>query len=79
MGYAISESGSILGPWRQSETPIYGRDGGHGMLFRDFDGRLWLTLHHPNPTPNERPLWLAVAENGRGLALKAEGDTSDAC
>mgnify|MGYP002391687132 CR=1 FL=1 len=79
MGYAVSDSGNVLGPWRQSEAPIYGRDGGHGMLFRAFDGQLWLTLHHPNNTPNERPLWLAVAETSDGLALKAEGETSDAC
>jgi len=72
MGYAVSESGNVLGPWRQSEAPIYGRDGGHGMLFRDFDGRLWLTLHQPNTTPNERPMWLEVAEIGDRLALKAE-------
>jgi arabinan endo-1,5-alpha-L-arabinosidase len=70
MGYAISESGSILGPWRQSDAPIYRRDGGHGMLFRDFDGQLWMTLHRPNDTPNERPLWLPVAETGGRLALR---------
>jgi len=33
-------------------------------------GQLWLTLHRPNNTPNERPLWLEVAEYGSGLALK---------
>jgi len=45
MGYAVSDSGHVLGPWRQSAAPIYSKDGGHGMLFQDFDGRLWLTLH----------------------------------
>ncbi len=49
------------------------------MLFRGFDGRLWLTLHRPNNTPNERPLWLVVAENGDGLALTEEGETTHAC
>lgn len=72
MGYAVSDSGSVLGPWRQSEAPIYGRDGGHGMLFRDFDNRLWMTLHHPNDTPNERPVWLEVTETQGGLAVKAK-------
>ncbi len=71
MGYAVSASGGILGPWRQSDAPIYSRDGGHGMLFHDFEGRLWLTLHHPNHTPNERPVWIEVTENGAGLALKS--------
>ena len=73
MGYAVSESGGILGPWHQSPEPIYGKDGGHGMLFRDFDGRLLMTLHHPNDSPNERPTWLEVVESGGGLALK-DGD-----
>lgn len=71
MGYAISESGSVLGPWRQSKAPIYGGDGGHGMLFRDFAGRLWITLHQPNKHPNERPLWLEVVERDGGLILKS--------
>jgi arabinan endo-1,5-alpha-L-arabinosidase len=72
MGYAVSESGGILGPWRQSPQPIYGKDGGHGMLFRDFDGRLLMTLHHPNDSPNERPMWLEVVEREGGLALKRQ-------
>jgi hypothetical protein len=29
-----------------------------------------MTLHHPNDTPNERPMWLEVAEHSGGLALK---------
>jgi arabinan endo-1,5-alpha-L-arabinosidase len=62
MGYALSESGEISGPWRQSDEPIYGTDGGHGMLFRDFSGRLLMTLHHPNTSPFERPMWLEVIE-----------------
>ena len=70
MGYAISDSGGILGPWKQSPQPLYGKDGGHGMLFRDFTGRLQMTLHHPNESPHERPMWLEVIEQHDGLALK---------
>jgi arabinan endo-1,5-alpha-L-arabinosidase len=70
MGYAVSESGGILGPWRQSPQALYGKDGGHGMLFRDFDGRLLMTLHHPNQSPHERPVWLEVTERDGGLALQ---------
>ena len=70
MGYAVSESGSVLGPWRQSPGALYGKDGGHGMLFRDFGGRLLMTLHHPNRTPHERPVWIEVAERDGGLAIK---------
>jgi arabinan endo-1,5-alpha-L-arabinosidase len=70
MGYAISDYGNILGPWKQSAQPIYGKDGGHGMLFSDFKGRLLMTLHHPNQSPFERPMWLEVVEHMGGLALK---------
>jgi arabinan endo-1,5-alpha-L-arabinosidase len=70
MGYAVSESGGILGPWRQSPQALYGKDGGHGMLFRDFDGQLLMTLHHPNRTPYERPVWLEVTERDGRLALQ---------
>jgi hypothetical protein len=70
MGYALSESGSILGPWLQSPRPVYGKDGGHGMLFRDFSGRLWMTLHHPNNSPFERPVWFEVVEGEAGIELR---------
>lgn len=69
MGYAVSESGTILGPWRQSPAPLFGKDGGHGMLFRDFDGRLLMTLHTPNETPHERPTWVEVTACEAGLCV----------
>jgi arabinan endo-1,5-alpha-L-arabinosidase len=39
------------------------------MTFRTFDGRLWLALHHPNPTPDERPKFIPLQKTGRSLAL----------
>jgi len=51
------------------------------MLFHDFDGQLWMTLHQPNNTPSERPVWLEVRETDRGLLLRdtplpqQQGDT----
>ncbi len=60
--YALSFSvsdGNILGPWKHSKKPFYSKDlhgeldGGHGMIFKDRDGLLWLALHSPNtPPPN---------------------------
>ena len=58
MGLARSPSGSVLGPWMQDEEPVWGADGGHGMLFRAFDGRLFMTFHQPNQTPNERAVFV---------------------
>ena len=69
MGYATSESGDVLGPWRQSPAPLFGKDGGHGMLFRTFDGHLLMTMHMPNNTPHERPVWLKVAEREGALVI----------
>ena len=60
MGIARSEGG-ILGPWRQEQEPFFGRDGGHGMVFRTFDGQRRLTLHSPNRGPLERAVFLPFA------------------
>jgi arabinan endo-1,5-alpha-L-arabinosidase len=62
IGIARSASGDILGPWKQDPQPLYSRDGGHCMTFTDFEGRLWLSLHHPNGHPDERPIFLQLSE-----------------
>lgn len=67
MGYAISDSGKITGPWRQHPDPIFEKDGGHGMIFRTFEGDLMLSLHQPNETPNERAQFFPLRETPDGL------------
>ncbi len=47
-GIAISDSGRLAGPWRQQTEPLFADDGGHGFLFKRFDGQLMLVLHQPN-------------------------------
>jgi len=69
IGVARSATGRVTGPWAQEDTPLYGRDGGHGMLFRALDGRLMLTIHAPNRTPQERPIFIEVAERDGTLRL----------
>ena len=69
MGIATSVSGILAGPWRQAEQPLIGKDAGHGMIFRTFDGRLMIAAHTPNETPHERPVFLEVVEKGGTLAL----------
>lgn len=66
MGYAYSP-GSLFGPWSQEEQSLVSEDGGHGMLFRAFDGRLYLTFHSPNDSPNELFRYQEVVEEERGL------------
>jgi arabinan endo-1,5-alpha-L-arabinosidase len=62
IGVARSESGSLLGPWLQDTRPLLSKDGGHCMTFRDFNGILRLTFHHPNRFPEERPKLLPLLE-----------------
>jgi beta-xylosidase len=62
IGVARSPSGQLLGPWQQDTRPLYNKDGGHCMTFRDFDENLWLSFHHPNGNPEERPMFLPLAE-----------------
>jgi arabinan endo-1,5-alpha-L-arabinosidase len=69
LGVARSLGGGILGPWQQDAAPLYCADGGHGMLFRTFEGRLMLTVHRPNSTPNERPIFVPVVENDGHLSI----------
>lgn len=69
IGFAQSDNG-ILGPWKQAEKPLFDKDGGHGMLFRDKTGRLLLTIHAPNQSPLERPFFLEVEDLGDTLAIR---------
>lgn len=69
VGVARSDSGSILGPWQQMPEPLYSGDGGHCMTFRDFDGQLWLTFHSPNQSPNERPKFVQLLEDGLSVEI----------
>ncbi len=56
VGVCYSDNG-ILGPWVQSEellfsatsdNPLCYQEGGHGMLFESFDGKLLMSFHSPN-------------------------------
>jgi arabinan endo-1,5-alpha-L-arabinosidase len=73
MGIARSESGTVEGPWIQEKKPIWKEDGGHGMIFRAFDGRLFLTLHQPNNAPHERAAFYELEEHADSIRLKANG------
>lgn len=60
VGIAQSDSGDVLGEWKQLPKPLYAGDGGHCMTFRDFNGQLLLTYHRPNSTPDERPYFVLL-------------------
>ena len=64
-----SSCGRIAGPWSKDEL-LFGRNGGHGMIFGDLDGRLMLALHQPNITPHERMALFEIEDTGATLRIK---------
>ena len=66
VGLAESKNGRIDGEWFQHEKPVY-ENGGHCMLFKDFDGQLRMSLHGPNRGPLERAHFLRLVETEDGL------------
>jgi hypothetical protein len=71
VGVARSTSGKLRGPWEQQAEPLFAEDGGHGMLFKRFDGQLMLALHQPNKTGRERERMFELEETGDTLRIKA--------
>ena len=70
---AVSESGSVKGPWRHMERPVYDRDGGHAMLFTGRDGVLRISLHSPERFGDERAHFFPVEwKNGQLTAMPAD-------
>ena len=72
VGVAVSSSGKLAGPWHQEEIPLFPADGGHGMLFETFDGKLLYTLHYPNTKFEEHPVFSPVAVENGHLILKED-------
>lgn len=71
IGVASSYTGSVFGPWVQQKETLFDQHGGHGMLFRTFDGRLVLTFHSPNsPGGSERAQLYEIEDTGETLVLK---------
>ena len=71
-GYCVlvrsSASGKIAGPWTK-DSLLFGRDGGHCMIFTDLEGRLRLALHQPNKAPFERMKLFDVEDDGENLRI----------
>ncbi|MBQ1257552.1 MAG: family 43 glycosylhydrolase [Clostridia bacterium] len=63
---AISDNGEIDGNFRHID-PIFAKDGGHGMVFKGLDGKMYLTLHSPNTNYEERPHFHEITEDNGTL------------
>jgi beta-xylosidase len=63
-GYAVgllqSKSGEVSGPWEHLQEPLYGENGGHGMVFETKEGKRFLTLHFPNDKEREHPIFIPL-------------------
>lgn len=68
-------SGMLLGRWTHDPELLVSQDGGHGMVFRTFDGRLLFTCHQPNQGPLERPRLMEATEEAGALAIASSDPT----
>lgn len=71
-GYSVavakSERGELFGPWSAESELLFskemgdGADGGHGSLFKDGNGQMWLAIHSPNKGAPARPTFVPIIE-----------------
>jgi hypothetical protein len=69
-GIAFSTSGKLAGPWSHQAEPLFTDDGGHGTIFRTFDGTLMLVLHTPNGRQQERARLFELEDTGTTIRIK---------
>lgn len=57
---AHADGDEICGRWTIDEQLLYDHDGGHGMIFQDFQGQYYLVLHYPNTFCKEHPVFIPL-------------------
>lgn len=72
IGIAESATGKIIGPWIQQKETLFDKNGGHGMIFKTFEGELRLVLHSPNSGGLERAHIYDIEDCGNTLKLNGE-------
>lgn len=81
VGIAESKNGKVNGEWVQQDELLFSKqtigqhDGGHGMIFTDFDGQKYLSVHSPNKATEslgERTIFLPVCEKNGTLVCITE-------
>lgn len=82
-GYSIGvvHSKTVEGPWEHEQLPLFKRgvldchDGGHGMIFTDTDGKMYICCHSPNKpceVCKERTILIPVTEEKGTLCIAKE-------
>lgn len=76
---ARSKSGTVDGEWCHGEKLLFskemndGTDGGHGMIFKDKDGKMYIALHSPNlrgDLVKEQTIFIPIREENDNLACE---------
>ena len=67
---SYSDNGSILGNWIHDERLLFEKNGGHGMIFKKYNGENMFIQHMPNDTPMERPCIYRIIEKDDSLFIK---------
>ena len=57
-----SDNGDITGNFDHNIPLLAEKDGGHGMIFKSFEGKTYLILHRPNTSTLERPVLTEIIE-----------------
>ena len=75
VGIARSDNGKVDGCWIQDDELLYSKslsgeeDGGHGMIFKDTDGSMYLVIHSPN-SGVEKTLFIPICEKNGTLVCE---------
>ena len=67
---SVKFADGTLGMDLEHQTPLITDDGGHGMIFRSPDGKLYFTFHSPNGNKLERPCFVELEDLGDRLEVK---------
>ena len=70
VGMTISGNGTLAGPWKHLEEPLFAENGGHGMAFLDNNGVYRYTMHYPNDKYKEHPVFFELVMDDRKVSLK---------
>lgn len=85
-GYCVavvkSDNGKIDGNWSHCARLLITKDqlgkydGGHGMIFTDVDGQMYVAIHSPNTATadrTEKPIFVPIREIGGTLSIDYSG------
>jgi len=64
-----SSNGDIDGEWTLLDKPLFDKDGGHGMIFTDLEGKLRFVMHSPNTILLERPRIMSLFDKDGVLSV----------